>query len=70
MTPQAELKIRITQVPGEPAQYNGWTGPELLGLVGRLETENKRLKRLLTRAADALDNGDLAILGEMRKAAE
>jgi archaellum component FlaC len=72
------VNVRTTQVPGELAQYNGWTGPELLGLVGRLETENKRLKTLLTRAADALEplnevypqkkRSDL--IAELRKAAE
>jgi hypothetical protein len=33
------------------------------------DSEIERLKALLSRAADALDNGDLAILDEMRKAA-
>jgi hypothetical protein len=72
------MNVRTTQVPGELAQYNGWTGPELLGLVGRLETENKRLKTLLTRAADALEDpragsealdDDFDLITELRKAA-
>jgi hypothetical protein len=31
------LKIITTQVPGESAQYNGWTGAELLELVHKFE---------------------------------
>jgi hypothetical protein len=41
--------------------------------LSALETalkEIERLKAILRRAANALDNGDLAILDEMRKAAE
>jgi hypothetical protein len=39
-------------------------------LLAGKDAEIDRLKALLRRAANALDNGDLAILDEMRKAAQ
>jgi len=40
----------------------------LLTVLDKQTTEIERLKALLKRAAEALDNGDLAILDEMREA--
>jgi hypothetical protein len=39
-------------------------------MIAEKDAEIERLKALLIRAADALDNGDLAIFDELRKAAE
>jgi hypothetical protein len=50
------MNVRTTQVPGEPAQYNGWTGQRLLELVKSLETENKRLSLDLERLKLELHN--------------
>jgi hypothetical protein len=48
-------------------QFNLMTDEQV---VMDLKAEVKRLKALLSRAATALDNGDLAILEEMREASK
>lgn len=69
----AEVSVAKTQVPGEPAQYNGWTGAELLALVARLEAENKRLEALIGGAVGVMEKWNVRnrwgdIIAELRKA--
>jgi hypothetical protein len=51
------LKIITTQVPGEPAQYNGWTGAELLELVYKLEIRERERKMPRLSGSQARDSG-------------
>jgi hypothetical protein len=38
------MNVHTTQVPGESAQYNGWSGAELLEIIRRRDVMIDRLK--------------------------